>query len=81
MFLSEIIGLVIFVVAVILGIAAAYLVIRHWHRKWYWEDEDRKAIMLRQAMHEAGISYTVDDSGGVRPLGTREPRTSGRARP
>lgn len=80
LYLSEILALVIFAVAVIVGIATAYLVIRHWHRKWYWEDEDRKAIMLREAMHEAGINYTVDPSGEVRPIGSREVRTSGRSR-
>lgn len=57
-----------------------YLLIRHYHRKWYWEDEERKAEILRDAMREAGISYEVNGSGQVRPTGAPNPRTSGRAR-
>ena len=81
LYLSEILALVIFVIAVIIGIAGAYLWIRHWHRKWYWEDEDRKRVMLREAMREANIDYTVDEDNVVRPIRPREPRTSGRANP
>lgn len=61
-------------------ITSAYLLIRHYHRKWYWEDEEHKAELLRDAMREAGISYEVDSAGQVRPTGAPNPRTSGRAR-
>lgn len=57
-----------------------YLLVRHFHRKWYWEDENRKATMLQDAMKEAGIGYEVNPGGSVRPLGQPSPRTSGRAR-
>ena len=57
-----------------------YLLIIHFHRKWYWEDEDRKRVILREAMRDAGIDYTVDDHGRATPTGRSSPRTSNRAK-
>ena len=78
-YLGEIIALILFVVAVIMGGAGAYLLIRHFHRKWYWEDEDRKNRMLKDAMRQAGIDYIVDDGGKATPTGGPRPRSSGRS--
>lgn len=79
-YLGEIIAFVIGTAGLILGLAGAYLLIRHVHRKWYWEDEVRKNAMLRAAFKEAGIAFEVNDDGFVSPLTASTPRSSGRAR-
>jgi hypothetical protein len=79
-FLSEIIALVILIVGVMMGGAGCYLLLRHFHRKWKWEDEVHKNQLLREAMQQAGLRYEVNDKGFVQPLGgASEPRSSGRA--
>lgn len=77
-YLGEIIALVILIAGIFVGLTGSYILLRHFHRKWYWDDEVRKNALLKDAMRNAGIGFEVGPDGFVRPIDTTT-RTSGRA--
>ena len=79
-YLGEIIALVILIAGIFMGLTGSYILLRHFHRKWYWDDEVRKNAMLKDAMRNAGIQFEVGPDGFVRPVEEVSPRTSNRSR-
>lgn len=45
-----------------------YLLIRHYHRKWWWQDQVNENAMRRAILEEADIQFEVAEDGFVRPI-------------
>lgn len=59
-----------FVVVLMLAVGFAvmlYLVIRHFHHKWKWQDKVNEDKLRKSILSEFDIQYEVDDKGFVRP--------------
>ena len=64
-----------YVLIMIVAIVATtlYLVIRHFHRKWWWQDKVNESRMRQAVLDEFNVQYEVDEQGVIRPTRKREP--------
>lgn len=68
LYLSEIIALCLFVVALIAGLTEAAIRIHSMRRRWKWEDQVHQNAMRKGLMDELNIQYEVDAEGFVKPV-------------
>lgn len=68
LYLSEILALCLFAVALILGLTAAGIWIHTKRRQWKWEDQVHQNAMRKGLMEELNIQYEVDEEGFVKPV-------------
>ena len=59
---------VLLLLAVSGSFVGLYLLIRHYHRKWWWQDQVNENAMRRAIMEEAEIQFEVNEEGFVRPV-------------
>ena len=45
-----------------------YLLVRHYHRKWWWQDQVNENALRRAILEEADIQFEVAPDGFVRPV-------------
>lgn len=67
-YLGEIISAAVFCLIFCSGCVGLYLIIRHFHRRWHWQDEVNLNNMRRALMQELDIAYEVDEKGFVKPV-------------
>lgn len=65
----------VFVAALSLVVCCAtflYILVRHFHRQWYWQDKVNENNIRRNLMDELDIQYEVDEKGFVRPVSRKD---------
>lgn len=50
------------------ALTALYLLIRHFHRKWKWQDVANENAIRRAMLEEVDIQFEVADDGFIRPM-------------
>jgi hypothetical protein len=54
------------------ALTGLYLLVRHFHRKWKWQDQVNENAMRRAILEEADIQFEVGPDGFVRPVKRKE---------
>lgn len=63
-----------FFLSVLLVLAGAgvltglYLLVRHYHRQWKWQDKVNENAMRRAILEEADVQFEVAQDGFIRPV-------------
>lgn len=63
-----------FFLTVLAGLVSAgvltglYLLIRHYHRHWRWQDKVNENAMRRAVLEEADVQFEVASDGFIRPV-------------
>lgn len=49
-------------------ITALYLLVRHFHRKWKWQDRVNENSIRQALLDEMDVQWEVDTEGFIRPV-------------
>ena len=68
-------------VAIVLGLLLSagfltflYLMVRHFHRKWRWQDKLNENALRKAILEEADVQFEVATDGFIRPVKRSERR-------
>lgn len=50
------------------ALTGLYLLVRHFHRKWKWQDKVNENAMRRAILEEADVQFEVAPDGFIRPV-------------
>lgn len=61
-------GWVLVFLMVVAALTGLYLLVRHFHRRWKWQDKVNENAMRRAVLEEADVQFEVAPDGFIRPV-------------